>query len=177
MDAKKISYYSDFVACPLSAAVVLCATLLDKEPIHFLVFVAAVLAGLVAWTLVEYLMHRFVYHHAPIIRDLHEVHHREPLSYEGTPPLLSVLLIGLFIYAPLLPFGSSFAGGATVGMLIGYVTYMGVHHALHHLSPRPGSFLYILWKGHARHHYARMAGNYGVTSNVWDRLFGTALDR
>jgi hypothetical protein len=69
---------------------------------------------------------------------------RQPLSYEGTPPLLSAILIGLFIYAPLLPFGSNVAGGATVGMLVGYVTYMGVHHALHHLSPRPGSFLYAL---------------------------------
>ncbi|MDB5650401.1 MAG: sterol desaturase family protein [Hyphomicrobiales bacterium] len=177
MDVKKLSYFSDFAACPIAALGVLFVTLHASAPIHLPVFVAASLAGLIAWTLVEYLMHRFVYHRAPIIRDMHEVHHHQPLSYEGTPPLLSAILIGLFIYAPLLPFGSNVAGGAAVGMLIGYVTYMGVHHALHHLSPLPGSFLYALWKGHARHHYARKEGNYGVTSDIWDRVFRTTLDQ
>ncbi len=67
-----------------------------------------------------------------------------------------------------------FASGITAGLMLGYVWYGGVHHVLHHWRVRPGSYLYRLKRRHALHHYARHSCNFGVTTQFWDRVFGTA---
>src|ERR1700757_4442850 len=35
----------------------------------------AAACGAMLWTLAEYLVHRFVYHKVPILKELHEIHH------------------------------------------------------------------------------------------------------
>ncbi len=175
MDVKKCVYYLDFAPCPLLAIGLSIGTLHASAPAESLAFAETVLAALITWPALEYLVHRLVYHHVPIIRDLHDVHHRNPASYESGPPFLGCFSIALFVSAPLMPFGSILASGTTVGTLIGYSVYTVVHHALHHWSIAPKSVLYAAWRRHARHHYSRTPGNYGVTSNLLDRVFGTAL--
>ena len=70
--------------------------------------------------------------------------------------------------------GFDFASGITAGLMLGYIWYVGVHHALHHWCIHPGSYLYPWKRRHALHHYARQPCNFGVTTHFWDRLFGTA---
>jgi len=42
---------------------------------------ASLVFGAALWTLVEYLIHRYAYHHAPILAPLHDAHHKEPLAF------------------------------------------------------------------------------------------------
>src|SRR5207253_6647307 len=42
------------------------------------VWLAAMLLGMLFWTPIEYLLHRFVFRHVPVIEVMHDRHHRDP---------------------------------------------------------------------------------------------------
>jgi sterol desaturase/sphingolipid hydroxylase (fatty acid hydroxylase superfamily) len=44
------------------------------------------------WKLAEYLMHRFVYHKVPILRELHGMHHSRPCDYVGAPIWVRIVM-------------------------------------------------------------------------------------
>jgi sterol desaturase/sphingolipid hydroxylase (fatty acid hydroxylase superfamily) len=117
--------------------------------------------GVAAWTLAEYIVHRFVLHYlAP--RE-HGLHHANPGG--------AVLTIfwQIWICFALIYF---IAGGAFVaGALVAYTWYLFVHHCAHH---GPDKLRLRLLKHHQRHH--RFATrNYGVSTTLWDHVFGTML--
>jgi sterol desaturase/sphingolipid hydroxylase (fatty acid hydroxylase superfamily) len=64
------------------------------------------------------------------------------------------------------------AGGAFVaGALVAYTWYLFVHHCAHH---SPDKLPLPLLKHHQSHH--RFASrNYGVSTTLWDHVFGTML--
>src|SRR6266550_163399 len=64
------------------------------------------------------------------------------------------------------------AGGAFVaGVLVAYAWYLFVHHCAHH---GPDKLPLPLLKHHQSHH--RFASrNYGVSTTLWDHVFGTML--
>jgi sterol desaturase/sphingolipid hydroxylase (fatty acid hydroxylase superfamily) len=108
---------------------------------------------------------------------MHDAHHQEPTAYVGSPAALGLLAFAALSFAPLrLVCGSFAACGLTAGLMLGYLGYLTVHHGVHHWRITPGSRLYMLKHRHARHHYAKIEGNYGVTTLFWDSLFGTSLE-
>jgi sterol desaturase/sphingolipid hydroxylase (fatty acid hydroxylase superfamily) len=143
-------------------------------------------AGILVWSLSEYLLHRFVFHFEPSQRWLqrvwyliHGVHHEQPQCKTRLvmPPILSIPLalffyglfhvtVGMILGLPRLS-GPSFAG-----FLTGYLAYDMLHYAEHHLSMRWG-FLKFLKRYHLRHHYKNPDHGFGVSSPVWDVVFGT----
>jgi sterol desaturase/sphingolipid hydroxylase (fatty acid hydroxylase superfamily) len=70
-----------------------------------------------------------------------------------------------------LEIGSSFTGG----LALGYLAYVAVHYGTHHAHFAPGSYLSRLKRRHAIHHHSGTEGNFGVTTAIWDRVFGTAV--
>jgi sterol desaturase/sphingolipid hydroxylase (fatty acid hydroxylase superfamily) len=72
--------------------------------------------------------------------------------------------------------GFDLGTAATAGLVTGYLWYVFVHYATHHWRPRRHSYLYRARLRHARHHHLSHSGNFGVTTGVWDRVFGTALE-
>jgi len=56
--------------------------------------------------------------------------------------------------------------------LIGYLCYDYIHYATHHFSMRP-KLLHSLKVYHLQHHYGAEGVRYGVSSPLWDRVFGT----
>jgi sterol desaturase/sphingolipid hydroxylase (fatty acid hydroxylase superfamily) len=148
--------------------------------IHWATALTFFLGGMVLFTLVEYLMHRFLYH---IPADtpkgkrfqyvIHGIHHEHPRDKArlAMPPLLSIVLAVLFISlfrAILGPDGYAFGGG----FLFGYSTYLLAHYAVH-IFKQPKNFLGIIWKHHNLHHYVGDDGAFGVSSPFWDYIFGT----
>jgi sterol desaturase/sphingolipid hydroxylase (fatty acid hydroxylase superfamily) len=178
MKMSKLGYFSEFVLFP---PLVLAATLFafhaakPPPPVEWVIFYGA---GLVAWTLIEYLLHRALFHHAPILSQIHDHHHHSPQELIGTPAWAS-LMVGLVAVAwpSWKAFGYDLATAATAGVVTGYLWYVFVHYAAHHWRPRRGSYLYGVRLRHARHHHQSQSGNFGVTTAVWDHLFGTALKR
>lgn len=147
------------------------------------VFIALFLFGLVHWTLVEYGIHRFVFHlddHVPrhtifytIHFLMHGVHHLLPMDRLRLvmPPALFCFLATPFalFYFSLFPIGiAATIFGANV---LSYVYYDLCHYALHH-AELPG-FLHALKRHHIEHHYKNYQLGFGITNRFWDDVFGT----
>lgn len=132
------------------------------------------LSGLAAWTLLEYLLHRFVLHRVPPFKRLHATHHQRPTALIGSPTLMTATLFGLLVFAPSqAAFELWRACALTLGMVSGYLAYTLIHHGVHHgrgISP----WLQRRRRWHGLHHRSAVqAVCFGVTSSFWDHIFGT----
>lgn len=147
-----------------------------QVPFMIILFVA----GLLFFTLIEYLMHRFLYHmpattdrRKKIAYTMHGVHHDYPKDKKrlAMPPVLSLILATVFfvIYRAIL---GDYTFGFLSGFLMGYTAYLGVHYSIHAFKV-PNNFLKILWEHHLIHHYREPDRAFGVSSPLWDFVFGT----
>ncbi len=171
-------YYADFVVYPIAVLLLTCLALYNPHS-HFLaVYFLSFLSGLTAWTLVEYMMHRFVFHAVPPIAQMHDRHHANPAAFVGMPSWLTLASFVLGVFVPLRALaGLEVASGAVAGLMIGFTGYVAVHDAIHRSPLRRGSMLYQAKLRHAHHHAGRHDGNFGVTTGFWDRVLGTAISR
>ena len=133
--------------------------------------------GLLGWSLAEYLIHRFAFHHAPVLQQIHLAHHHAPRELQGTPMLVTLLVFYGLVYWPLtLALRPEWAAAAMAGVLLGYLGYISVHYVVHHLGSGGRPWLRRLIRLHAVHHHD-VAHNFGVTSPLWDWVFGTLARR
>ena len=176
MKLNKFLYFGDFIACPMAIAGLLLAVLVLRDVTAVGLWVLAFVVGCAAWTLVEYAVHRWIYHNVVYFDKLHDAHHEEPKSLIGAPSFFSIILIFVVFYCPLYFANPAFAGGFTSGILLGYLSYQLVHHASHHWTLRPGSWLYRARLRHMAHHYRNVEGNYGIVTGFWDRVFATTVE-
>jgi sterol desaturase/sphingolipid hydroxylase (fatty acid hydroxylase superfamily) len=139
-----------------------------------------VVAGIAAWSLTEYVLHRWVFHYHPksvwgkeIHFLVHGIHHDYPRDSTRLvmPLLVSIPLAALFYGAFLLAFGA-LANGLFCGFIIGYMAYDSIHYATHHL-PMKSRFGRFLKTYHMRHHYQDSDTAYGVSNPMWDYVIGT----
>jgi Fatty acid hydroxylase len=129
--------------------------------------IAGLCAGLVLWTLLEYLMHRFAFHgFAP-----HSQHHADPVD---AAYILAPLWLSLSVAALLWILFWWLAGRPSLfvmaGILAGYLAYETIHLRIHSASPG-GPVLRALRKNHYYHHFADARACFGVTSGLWDHAF------
>ena len=151
----RLAYYTDFVAIP---ALVLLLVAVGGASF------SGMLIGLAAWSLAEYLIHRFLFHRLPVFREAHDEHHAHPSGRTGVTSWHSLAIFGaLFLVLPI---------GVLAGVALGYFGYITAHHAVHHWRIGPGHPLYALKMRHALHHRG-VEANFGVITTAWDRLFGT----
>ena len=170
IEHSKAVYFADF-AFYLVAIVLLLGVLVGFAPRHALVGVAlAVIAGAVCWSLIEYLMHRVIFHGIEPFQRMHGEHHRRPQALIATPTALSAAFIMLLVWLPATLLSGAWLGlGATLGMTADYFAYGLIHHAMHHWRPR-GAWMRQRKRLHALHHRAPQQ-NYGVTTSLWDHVF------
>jgi len=140
--------------------------------------------GFLTFTLVEYIIHRFIFHfeatsekQLKIKYNIHGVHHEFPKDKDrlAMPPVLSIVL-ALFFYFLFLPLTRENIWLFYPGFLSGYSTYLFIHYAVHRYR-QPRNFLSILWKHHSLHHYKSDDTAFGVTFPFWDYIFGTVPSR
>ncbi|HEU4725948.1 MAG TPA: sterol desaturase family protein [Candidatus Eisenbacteria bacterium] len=142
--------------------------------------------GVAVWTLTEYVMHRYVFHYEPKGRFLqrvwfliHGVHHEQPQCKTRLvmPPILSIPLafgfyalfhvgLGVLLGAP------QWVAPLYAGFVTGYLAYDMLHYAEHHL-PMKGGALRYLKRYHLLHHFKTPDDRFGVSSPLWDVIFGT----
>lgn len=145
--------------------------------------------GLFAWTLFEYLVHRFAFHfHADtnsgkkIVYILHGNHHQYPRDKHRLfmPPVPSLVISGIlflisyFISVLFTPDGNA-AFAFFPGFIVGYLLYGSMHYAIHAWAP-PFKWMKPLWRNHHLHHYKDEDHGFGVSSTIWDHLLGTMFD-
>jgi len=170
----RTAYRADF-AFYGAAVLIVAATLLIACPRGQRLESAALAGlGLAGWSLIEYLLHRFVLHVVPPFCEWHARHHRRPTALISTPTLLSAALIVALVFAPACALiGLWPATALTWGVLTGYLAYAIVHHAMHHWHTG-NAWVRRRKRWHALHHGQAVRGScYGVTSGLWDHVFGS----
>jgi dihydroceramide fatty acyl 2-hydroxylase len=145
-----------------------------------------VLLGLILWTLAEYTLHRFVFHFRPrtegqakVIYLFHGIHHHQPRckSRLVMPPVVSIPLALLFYALFYLILGLALGQPQWIaptfaGFIAGYLAYDMIHYATHHFPMRKG-IPKFLKRYHLQHHYKTPDRRFGVSSPLWDVVFGT----
>ena len=170
---KRAAYFADFVVCPAAIAALFAQAWRVSPQREAGDFGVALAVGVLAWTLAEYLLHRFVLHVLPPFRRLHELHHAAPRDLVGTPVWLSAALL-FALFALMNRFeDATVACGVTAGVSIGYLAYVSLHCAVHHLPGLSWAWLRRLRRAHAVHHRSASPCNFGVSTPLWDVLFGT----
>lgn len=159
--------------------------ILSNPRCTFVFTVQFFLLGLFVWTLVEYLLHRFLFHFQPrakflqrIFYLIHVIHHEYPQDSLRLvmPPVLSVPMAILFylLFSAFLTTGAfeSFA----LGFGVGYLSYDMIHYSVHHL-PLKGRVGQFLKKHHLKHHFNEEHHGFGVSSPFWDHVFRTDFSK
>lgn len=142
-------------------------------------------AGNVIWTILEYTLHRFLFHVDHYLPDqnwalllhflLHGIHHFLPMDRLRLvmPPTLFIMLETPFTNLAHAIFPKAVANGIISGAFAFYILYDCMHYALHHT--RLPQYMAEMKRYHLAHHYKNFELGFGVTSKVWDYVFGTVL--
>lgn len=141
-----------------------------------------IVGGLVAWTLFEYTMHRYLFHwnsDVPVVRWfvflIHGNHHESPNDpMRGLMPFSVSLPIGALVWAICWMLMGAPSTWLFLGFMTGYVIYDAVHFACHQW-PMRGKFGATLKRHHMRHHYFAESGNFAISAIFWDRVFGSRI--
>lgn len=167
------SYFLDFALVPVAALGL--AWFSSRGELGLGGIVAAIAAGMLAWSLAEYWIHRLIFHGAwSRFEPMHHMHHALPKD-----------MIGLASWATFTAFAgvllvvATFAGGAiacafTAGVMAGYLFYCAIHVRFHHHGEgaRLSRYVAFMNRHHVGHHRGGK-GNFGVSSPIWDFVFGT----
>jgi sterol desaturase/sphingolipid hydroxylase (fatty acid hydroxylase superfamily) len=172
------------ISVPLIIFFSYAATLLYWSITHtslsVLATVGMFIIGMVAFTWVEYMVHRYLFHmgahtekRAKVQYTLHGVHHEFPKDKErlAMPPIVSISLATglLFLFRLIL---GDLVFSFLPGFLVGYAAYLSIHYMVHAFQP-PKNFLKALWVNHSIHHYKDGEEVFGVSSPLWDYIYGT----
>lgn len=138
--------------------------------------------GVLSWTLIEYVLHRFIFHYSAssafgkkLLYAAHLSHHETP---RATNRLFSSLILSLpiataYLLLAWIVTGSLHAAALLfAGLTAGYLCYEWLHFQAHHRRPRLRLFRYLR-KYHLLHHYQTPELRFGVTSPLFDVLMGT----
>ena len=144
--------------------------------------------GVLIWTLLEYTLHRFVFHIQLPLRDprMREIVNASHLAHHASPrdrtkvlvhPLYGLVISTILFMVLLAISGSIFsAAGVITGIWTGFLYYEAVHYRVH-FSLSESGFIARQRRRHFYHHFANNKRSFGVTSPLWDYVFGTALPR
>ncbi|MGO8996235.1 MAG: sterol desaturase family protein [Polyangiaceae bacterium] len=142
-------------------------------------------AGVLVFTLFEYGLHRVFFHGLMRLADrderfrfmafmAHGYHHEFPndRSRLVMPPMISWPLAVLFALAYHAALGPERYLPMLAGTMAGYIAYDWVHYYTHHFHPRwrLGKWMRAY---HLRHHFQDHDAFFGISSPLWDLVFGT----
>jgi len=138
-------------------------------------------AGVLFWTLLEYLLHRWLFHFEPNPasepqRDasflIHGIHHDYPWDRDRLvmPPTVTAVIAVAVWFAFRWMGTAEYAWFA--GTVAGYIWYDLTHYYLHHAAPTTAAGKWLR-KYHLVHHFQTPGRRYGITTPLWDFVFGT----
>lgn len=141
--------------------------------------------GFFLWSLIEYTLHRFLFHLDKWLPDnrvaitlhflLHGIHHYLPMDKYRLvmPPVVFIILASPFWKLAHVIFFYNWSAATSVfcGSMLGYISYDLTHYFLHHRN-------LPLWykqlkKSHLQHHFLDYELRFGVTTRFWDQVSST----
>jgi sterol desaturase/sphingolipid hydroxylase (fatty acid hydroxylase superfamily) len=141
----------------------------------------AVCLGAVGWSLSEYWIHREAGHNPKLLKSVFNLFGREHVAHHGRGNYFapSWKKLGAAVAASALLIGPAvLIAGPTVGtaFVVGFVSFYLYYELLHRLEHvHEGIGRYGRWarRHHFHHHFHNPRMNHGVTSPIWDHVFGT----
>ena len=141
--------------------------------------------GILSWTLMEYVLHRWLFHRRPSSWEfdkvqmfmLHGYHHEFPNDPWRlvAPPIMAwpvTLIVGsLLVLALGWNLGLAYLGG----MALGYLSYDWIHYWEHHGKPK-SKLAKMMRRLHSIHHFQDAEVNHGISSPLWDGVLMTFRD-
>jgi len=147
-------------------------------------------SGYVTWTLMEYWLHRTLFHWVPDAPwggqfhfFVHGVHHQwfQDKYRLVMPPAVS-LSLAVIVFSLL--YGIGWVLGAVVsptwvysvfaGIVLGYTIYDCTHYHIHHHKPMTAIGRALRAHHNKHHHNPKYAEKkFGVSITIWDHVFGT----
>ena len=140
--------------------------------------------GFFEWSFTEYVLHRFLFHCEEklptngIVFGLHFIIHGIHHAFPQDPgrlvfPIFNAVCVGLLKFLVyLIFFRFDDAVFVMAGFGLGYVCYDMFHYYCHHAGADMFQFMKIY---HQKHHHKDPDRGFGVTTPIWDWVFGTAL--
>ncbi|MEL6986487.1 MAG: sterol desaturase family protein [Bacteroidota bacterium] len=174
---KNASHVTAMLSNVLAIILFIYLAIAKLQAFNFISLILIFFGGIVFWTLIEYLIHRYIFHDFEeklITKKLqyliHGIHHASPENTIFIPLLLRISLLSiLFILFKLIIGLKVFIFFA--GFLTGFSVYSFLHFAIHTIDePR---FLNYLWDHHKAHHYRTPDKAYGTSTRLWDWVFRT----
>lgn len=142
------------------------------------------LAGMLIWTFLEYVMHRWVFHldsYTKLGRKIHLIFHKTHHDYPRDStrivmPLFASLPLGIIFYILIMLLFGNNTNIVYAGLLTGYVAYDCIHYTVHkkNLKSSIGRYMKLY---HILHHYSDYNTAFGVSSPFWDIIFRTLPER
>ncbi len=143
--------------------------------------------GALSWSVVEYSLHRFLGHGPRTKRpdgrrsiwdgdfgSEHQAHHTDTRYFS---PTANKLKLAVVVVPALAATGSILLGprrgiSFALGFGAAYAGYEILHRRTHTHAPR-GAYSRWARRHHLQHHFTNPKQNHGVTSPLWDHVFGT----
>ena len=168
------SRFNNYAGLSSDVAVALCLIVagLRHDELRAMMILWLVLCGLLIFSLIEYVVHRWLFHGPfEVFEQGHRRHHEEPQGYDALPfflpPLAYLLLATLLTYV--MPTGSALLLGGSIAA--GYAAYGLSHWSIHAYRFRHP--LVRTWAAAHHIHHNHPERNFGVTSPLWDMLLRT----
>jgi sterol desaturase/sphingolipid hydroxylase (fatty acid hydroxylase superfamily) len=145
---------------------------LRRDELGAMMILWLVLCGLLIFSLIEYAVHRWLFHGPfEVFEQGHRRHHEEPRGYDALPfflpPLAYLLLAALLTYV--MPTGPALLLGGSIAA--GYAAYGLSHWSIHAFRYRHP--LVRNWAAAHHIHHNHPERNFGVTSPLWDWVLRT----
>jgi len=133
-------------------------------------------AGLLSFSLAEYAFHRWVYHKGRTSAHIgHKKHHEMPEALIAMPWFIVTAVMAIVWYIFAYRLQCHFILGSLAGLLAGFVFYGIFHHVHHHFHFKNRQYRRL--RAHHFIHHQYPDTNFGVTSRLWDHVFGTTYRR
>jgi sterol desaturase/sphingolipid hydroxylase (fatty acid hydroxylase superfamily) len=159
----------------LAAALAFLAFGLNRCSGRWVVAGGVIILGFASYGLFEYVVHRWALHGpASMLKRGHAQHHAQPKALISTP-LFVVMTGALTIWGLLeLVIPAGIAAFLVFGLYAGYNYFAVMHHWQHHRGHDLARLAYSrrLERLHHIHHHRQIV-NFGISTTIWDHLFGT----
>ena len=184
-----IAYFQYPAIIGYLASAVVAIALWFRYPAPQLQTIAAIAVAVLVYPLVWYCLHRWVLHSrwmfkVPVLaatwKRIHYDHHQDPNRLEILFGALHTTLPTIALATAPLGYWIGGIGGALAAFATGLITtcFYEFCHCIQHLAYKPKNKRLVEMKArHMAHHFHDERGNFGITSYIWDRLFGTYYER
>lgn len=140
------------------------------------------LAGFLITTFIEYCLHRWLFHFNAKTKDerlqlflLHGYHHEFPNDpMRLVLPPIGIWPVALIVAVIWWAVFRSYWFPIFAGTAAGYIAYDWTHYYTHYFNPKRGIGRWLK-RYHMLHHHDSPNHRYGITSPLWDLVFGTYL--